>query len=79
VRFALKRNGALIAPPWRTYSSHDAPASVKDLYGKAADAAIERCVPLHFSKQMGDAIAGRPVAVRFVDNRTIDNGKKSTP
>ena len=79
VRFALKRDGALIAPPRRTYSSHDVPAAVRDVYGKAVDTAIERCTPLHFSEQMGDAIAGRPIAVRFVDNRTIDNGKKATP
>ena len=79
VRFALKRDGALIAPPRRTYSSHDAPAAVRDVYAKAADAAIARCTPLHFSKQMGNAIAGLPIAVRFIDNRTIDNGKKATP
>jgi hypothetical protein len=24
---------------------------------------------------MSGAVAGRPIAVRFVDNRTIDNGK----
>lgn len=79
VRFALKRDGALIAPPRRTYSSHDAPTTVRDVYGKAAEAAIERCMPLHFSEQMGAAVAGRPIAVRFVDNRTVDSGKKATP
>lgn len=79
VRFALKRNGALIAPPQRTYSSHDAPAAVRDAYAKAADAAIERCMPLHFSAGMGNAIAGRPIAVRFVDNRVIDNLKQAAP
>ncbi len=79
VRFALKRDGTLIAPPQRSYSSHDAPAAIRDAYAKAADAAIERCTPLHFTKQMGAAIAGRPIAVRFIDNRKIDNGKKATP
>ena len=79
VRFALKRDGALIGPPRRTYSSHDAPAAVRDVYAKAAEAAIERCAPLHFTTQMGNAIAGLPIAVRFIDNRTIDNGKKATP
>jgi hypothetical protein len=77
--FALKRDGALIGPPRRTYSSHDAPAAVRDVYAKAADAAIDRCTPLHLSTQMGNAIAGRPIAVRFVDNRSIDSGKKATP
>lgn len=72
VRFAFKRDGELIAPPRRTYSSHDAPANVRELYGKAVDAALARCTPLHFSKAMGEAIAGRPIAVRVIDDRTID-------
>jgi hypothetical protein len=79
VRFALKRDGALISPPRRTYSSHDASAALRDLYAKAADAAIERCTPLHFSGGMGEAVAGRPIAVRFVDDRTIEHGSKATP
>ena len=72
VRFALKRDGELIAPPRRTYSSHDAPADVRDVYRDAADAALKRCTPMHFSEGMAGAVAGRPIAVRFVDNRTID-------
>jgi hypothetical protein len=38
-------------------------------------AALKRCTPLHFSDGMGGAVAGRPIAVRFVDNRTVDNAK----
>lgn len=79
VRFALKRDGGLIGPPQRTYSTHDVSAAVREAYAKAADAAIERCMPLHFTRQMGDAVAGLPIAVRFVDNRTIGNAKKATP
>jgi hypothetical protein len=79
VRFAFKRDGSLLGPPRRTYSSHDAPAEVRNIYGDAADAAIKRCTPLHFSDRMGEAITGRPIAIRFVDNRTIDNGKRATP
>jgi hypothetical protein len=75
VRFALKRDGEMIAPPRVTYSSHDAPAAVRDVYRDAVNAALSRCTPLHFGKGMGGAIAGRPIAVRFVDNRTIDAAK----
>ena len=75
IRFAFKRDGEIIAPPWRTYSSHDAPAEVRDVYGAAIDAALKRCTPLPFSKGMGEAIAGRPIIIRFVDDRTIDNTK----
>jgi hypothetical protein len=38
-------------------------------------AALARCTPLHFGNGMGGAVAGRPIASRFVDNRTIDNAK----
>ena len=75
VRFALKRDGEIIAPPRVTYSSHDAPAGVRDVYRDAVNAALGRCTPLHLSDRMGRAVAGRPIAIRFVDNRTIDYRK----
>jgi hypothetical protein len=75
IRFAFKRDGEIVAPPRVTYSSHDAPAEVRDVYRDAVAAAFTRCAPLHFSKGMGGAVAGRPIAIRFVDNRTIDGAK----
>ncbi len=71
IRFAFKRDGAMIAPPRMTYASHDAPADVRNVYRDAVNAALNRCTPLHFSEDMGDAVAGRPIAIRFVDDRTI--------
>lgn len=75
VRFAYKRDGEMVAPPRVTYSSHNAPVEVRDVYRDAVNAALARCTPLHFSNGMGGAVAGRPIAIRFVDDRTIDNGK----
>jgi hypothetical protein len=75
VRFAFKRDGEIVAPPRVTYASHDAPANVRDIYRDAVEAALKRCTPLHFSDGMGGAVAGRPIAIRFVDNRIVDNGK----
>jgi hypothetical protein len=75
IRFAFKRDGEIVAPPRVTYASHDAPADVRDVYREAVDAALKRCTPLHFSDGMGGAVAGRPIAIRFVDNRIVDNGK----
>jgi len=71
IRFAFKRDGAIVAPPRVTYASHDAPAAVRAVYREAVDAALKRCTPLHFTDGMGRAVAGRPIAIRFVDNRTI--------
>lgn len=76
VRFSFRRDGAVIATPRVTYTSHDAPPEVRSVYRDAVKAALDRCTPLHFSKGMGGAVAGRPIAIRFVDNRTIDNTKK---
>jgi hypothetical protein len=75
VRFAFNRNGEVIAPPRMTYSTRGVPTETRNLYRDAVDAAVKRCAPLHFSEGMGDAIAGRPIAVRFVDDRTIDHPK----
>jgi hypothetical protein len=75
IRFAFKRDGDIVAPPRVTYASHDAPADVRDVYRDAVAAALKRCTPLHFSDGMGGAVAGRPIAIRFVDNRVVDNGK----
>jgi len=72
IRFALRRDGSMIAPPRMTYSSHDVPAAMRDVYRNAVDMALRRCTPLHFTDGMGGAVAGRPIAIRFVDDRTID-------
>src|SRR5580692_1908965 len=75
IRFAFKRDGEIVAPPRVTYASRDAPADVRDIYRDAVNAALKRCTPLHFSDGMGGAVAGRPIAIRFVDTRTVDKAK----
>jgi hypothetical protein len=75
IRFAFKRDGEIVAPPRVTYASHDAPGDVRDTYRAAVNAALARCTPLHFTDGMGGAVAGRPLAIRFVDNRTIDKAQ----
>jgi hypothetical protein len=72
IRFALKRDGTMIAAPRMTYSSHEVSAETQEVYRDAIDAALKRCTPLHFSGGMAGAVAGRPIAIRFVDDRTID-------
>ena len=72
VRFSFKRTGELVAPARVTYTSSEANPDTRRVYGRAVDAALERCTPMPFSKEMGAAIAGRPIAVRFVDERKAD-------
>jgi hypothetical protein len=69
IRFAFKRDGEIVAPPRVTYASHDAPTEVRDIYRDAVNAVLTRCTPLHFSDGMAGAVAGRPIAIRFVDER----------
>jgi hypothetical protein len=70
VRLSFKRDGELIGAPRVTYASHDAPAEAKDVYHDAISEALGRCTPLPFSAGLGGAMAGRPIMIRFVDNRT---------
>jgi hypothetical protein len=72
IRFAFKRDGEIVAPPRVTYASHDASEDVRDVYRDAVKAALARCTPFHFSDGMRAAVAGRPIAIRFVDHRSTD-------
>jgi hypothetical protein len=71
VRLSFKRDGEIIGMPRVTYTSPDAPADARDVYHEAIEAALGRCTPLPFTAGLGGALAGRPIAIRFVDNRTI--------
>jgi hypothetical protein len=69
VRLSFKRNGEIIGEPRVTYTTPGTPPEVRDAYYHAITAALERCTPLPFTTGLGGAIAGRPIAIRFVDNR----------
>jgi len=69
VRFAFKRSGEIIAAPRLTFSTAGVPADTRSLYLKAINASLDACVPLKFTGGLGGALAGRPIAIRYVDNR----------
>jgi hypothetical protein len=69
VRLSFKRDGEPIGPPRVTYVSPGTPADVRKTYLEAVTAALKRCTPLPLSKGLGGALAGRPIAIRFVDDR----------
>jgi hypothetical protein len=76
VRLSFKRTGEIIGAPRVTYTTPDAPRETRDAYHDAINAALARCAPLPFSKGMGGAVAGRPIAIRFVDNRQLKSHKE---
>jgi hypothetical protein len=78
VRFSFKRSGDLIGPPRMTFATQGTPTEVRDTYLKAINDSIGACVPLKFTGNLGGALAGRPIAIRYVDNRDIDK-QKATP
>jgi len=71
VRLSFKRSGQIIGAPRTTYVSPDAPPEARDHYHDAIMAALDRCTPLPFSSGLGGAIAGRPIAIRYVDDRNM--------
>jgi hypothetical protein len=78
VRFSFKRSGDLIGPPRLTFATAGVPSEVRETYFKAINDSIGACVPLKFTGNLGGALAGRPIAIRYVDNRDIDK-QKATP
>jgi hypothetical protein len=78
VRFSFKRSGDLIGPPRMTFATAGVPSEVRETYFKAINDSIGACVPLKFTGNLGGALAGRPIAIRYVDNRDIDK-QKATP
>ena len=75
VRFSFKRTGEIIAAPRVTYATAGVPADTRATYFKAINGSLEACAPLKFTGGLGGALAGRPIAIRYVDNRELE--KKS--
>ena len=69
IRLSFKRNGEPIGAPRLTYATPGISERDRKSFWEAVEATLHRCEPLAFSAQLGGAIAGRPFAIRFVDNR----------
>jgi hypothetical protein len=69
VMLTFTRSGALQGEPRFTYVTREASAETKALYQRAAVAAINACTPLPFTEALGNAVAGRPTTMRFMDQR----------
>ena len=73
VRFSFKRSGELIGPPRLTFATAGASADNRSTYLKAINDSLQACLPMKFTDGLGGALAGRPLMVRFVDNRDLGN------
>ena len=71
VRFSFNRSGGIIGAPRLTYATAGASADIRSAYLKAINTSLNGCLPLKFSGDLGGALAGRPIAIRYVDNREL--------
>ena len=71
VLFSFNKSGAMIAPPRVTFATQGAPAEVRDAYFKSINASLSGCEPFKFTVGLRDNIAGRPIMIRYVDNRDL--------
>jgi hypothetical protein len=76
VRFSFKKSGELIGPPQLTFATAGAPTDARSTYLKAINNSLDACLPLKFTDGLAGALAGRPIMIRYVDNR--DPGKASS-
>ena len=65
-RFSLRRDGSLIGTPRVTFSSLPNDTRARTILTDATLAAIRRYTPVEVTPGLGAAIAGRPLALRFV-------------
>ena len=72
VRFSFKRDGGMIAAPRLTFATAGASADIRDAYLNAIKASLDACIPLKLTGGLGGALAGRPIAIRYVDNRELE-------
>jgi hypothetical protein len=65
-RFSIRRDGSLIGTPRVTFASGEVALQARELLTQSAVEAIRACTPLRISPGLGQAIAGRPFAIRFI-------------
>jgi hypothetical protein len=78
VRFSFKRSGEMIGAPRMTYFTEGASADTRATYLKAINASLDACLPMKFTGDLGGALAGRPIMIRYVDNRELEK-QSGTP
>jgi hypothetical protein len=71
VQMSFRRNGELFGHPRITFESVGASDDERLAYRIAVAKMLKRCAPLPFTDALGNAIAGRPLTMRLIDNRKL--------
>jgi hypothetical protein len=69
VLMSFKRNGELFGQPRIIFQSRDASDAERAPYRTAVAEMLKRCASLPFTEALGNALAGAPLTMRFVDDR----------
>jgi hypothetical protein len=69
VRLAFTRDGAILGEPRFTFSTPGVSPEVRAVYQRAVVDMLNRCTPLPITRELGDAIAGRPFVIPIVETR----------
>ena len=69
VRLSFRRDGSVLGQPRITYYKTGGTPEQQQAFRTSVTAALAACTPLALSESLGSAIAGRPLTLRFSDNR----------
>ncbi|MGA7488400.1 MAG: hypothetical protein WBW74_15870 [Xanthobacteraceae bacterium] len=77
VQMSFKRNGELFGRPRITFESAGASEDERLSYRVAVAQMLQRCAPLPFTDALGNAVAGRPFTIRFIDDRKLKQAENA--
>ena len=78
VQLSFKRNGELFGNPRITFETSGASDDERLAYRIAIAETPKRCAPLPFTAELGNAVAGRPFTMRFIDERKLKQAESRT-
>ena len=78
VQMSFKRNGELLGQPRITFESAGASDDERLAYRLAVAEMLKRCSPLPFTDALGNAVAGRPFTMRFIDDRKLKQAENAS-
>jgi len=67
---SFRRDGSLLGKPSIAYETHEVSDEDRIRYETALAQTLQRCTPMPFTDELGSAVAGRPLRVRFDARRT---------
>ena len=77
VQMTFRRNGELFGKPKITFESPGASDDDRLTYRLAVAEMLKRCAALPFTDGFGNAIAGRPFTMRFIDDRKLKQAESA--